>query len=58
MFNVEGIGCVMRECNEEVRLGMTSDASWSRVMGRSLVEGRTKDEWSLRDGGMMESIPK
>lgn len=52
MLRVEGIGCVMRECREEVRLGMTSEASWSRVMGRSLVEGRTKEEWSLREGAM------
>lgn len=53
-FRVDGIGWVIRECNDEVRLGITRELStWSLVTGRSLVEGRTKDEWSLSEGAMM-----
>lgn len=33
----------MRECSDEVRLGMTSELSWSRVWGRSRVDGRAKE---------------
>jgi hypothetical protein len=45
MFKVEGIGWVMRECSDDVRLGTTSEFSPSpRVVGRSRVDGRTKDE--------------
>lgn len=58
MFRVEGIGCVMRECKDDVRLGMTSELSpWSpRVTGRSRVEGRTNDGWSLNEGAIVISI--
>ena len=44
MFKVEGMGWVMRECRDEVLLGMTREVSWSRVGGLSRVIGRTKDE--------------
>lgn len=48
------MGWVMRECRDDVRLGTTSEFSPSpRVVGRSLVDGRTKDAWSRRDGPMM-----
>lgn len=51
--SVEGIGWVMRECSDEVRLGMVSEGSpWSVVPGRSRVDGRMKDGWSLRVGDM------
>lgn len=53
MFNVEGIGCVMREWRDDVRLGITSELSWSLVEGRSRVDGRTKEEWSLNEGAMV-----
>lgn len=50
---MEGIGWVMRECSDEVRLGMVSEGSpWSVVPGRSRVDGRMKDGWSLRVGDM------
>lgn len=54
-FRVEGIGWVMRECRDDVRLGMTRLLSpWSRVLGRpSPVRGRVKDEWAVRDGAMV-----
>lgn len=52
-FNVEGIGWVIRECKDEVRLGITRELSaWSLVTGRSRVDGRTKDEWSLSEGAI------
>ena len=43
MLSVDGIGWVMREWSEEVRLGMMRDESiWSLVAGRlSRVDGRT-----------------
>jgi hypothetical protein len=51
MLRVDGMGWVMRECSDDVRLGTTSEFSPSpRVVGRSRVDGRTKDEWSLKDG--------
>jgi hypothetical protein len=44
----------MRECSDEVRLGMTSEVStWSLVPGLSRVAGRTKWEWSLKDGPIL-----
>ena len=47
----------MRECREEVLLGMIRLVSvWSRVPGRpsrSLVRGRTNEEWLLSDGPMI-----
>jgi hypothetical protein len=47
----------MRECREDVLLGMIRLVSpWSRVPGRpsrSLVRGRTKEEWLLSDGPMI-----
>lgn len=57
-LRVEGIGCVIRECSDEVRLGTTSEFSPSpRVVGRSRVDGRTKDEWSRRDGPIVAVVP-
>src|SRR3954470_15358214 len=57
MFRVDGMGWVMRECSEEVLLGTIKFWSfWSRVPGRasrSLVRGRTKEEWLLSDGLMV-----
>ncbi len=51
------MGCVMRECREEVRLGITRDWSfWSRVPGRpsrSPVRGRTKEVCVLREGAIV-----
>lgn len=52
MFNVEGIGCVIRECSEDVRLGIVSDSACSRVAGRSLVVGRTNEARSRSEGAM------
>jgi CO dehydrogenase/acetyl-CoA synthase beta subunit len=46
MLRVDGIGWVMREWRDEVRLGMIRLASASRVTGRasrSLVRGRVKE---------------
>lgn len=54
--NVDGMGWVIREWREEVRLGMTRELSWSRVAGRSLVGGRTKEECSLRDGPILKEL--
>lgn len=57
MFRVEGIGCVIREWSEDVRLGMMRLLSpWSRVLGRasrSPVRGLVKDEWALREGAIV-----
>ncbi len=57
MFKVEGIGCVIRECREDVLLGITRFWSpWSRVAGRpsrSPVLGRTKEAWLLNEGAMI-----
>lgn len=54
-LSVEGIGWVMREWREEVRLGMMRLLSpWSRVLGRSLVRGRVNDEWALREGAILK----
>lgn len=55
---VDGMGCVMREWRDEVRLGMMRllSAAWSRVPGRpsrSPVRGRWNDEWVLRDGAIL-----
>lgn len=51
------MGWVMRECSEEVRLGITRDWSvWSRVPGRpsrSPVRGRTKEVCVLREGAIV-----
>lgn len=53
---VDGIGWVMRECREDVLLGMTRE--WSicspveGLLARSLVEGRINDEW-LRSEGIL-----
>lgn len=49
------MGCVMRECREDVRLGIMRECSpWSVVAGLSdclsRVRGRTKDVWSRREG--------
>lgn len=56
MFNVEGMGCVIRECSEEVRLGMIRLLSaWSRVPGRpsrSPVRGRTNEACVLSEGAI------
>ena len=53
MVRVDGIGCVMREWRDEVLLGMINELSaWSRVEGRSRVDGRMKMEWSLMEGAM------
>ena len=55
MLRVEGIGWVMREWRDDVRLGMTRLLSpWSRVPGRpSPVRGRVKDEWAVREGAIV-----
>ena len=57
MFNVDGIGCVIRECREDVLLGMIKFWSvWSRVPGRpsrSPVLGRTNDEWLFNEGPIL-----
>ena len=51
-LSCDGIGWVMREWSDEVRLGITSELSpW--VGGRSRVEGRTNTEWSRSDGPML-----
>lgn len=52
MFKVDGIGCVIRECSEDVRLGIVRDSACSRVAGRSLVVGRTKEARSRNEGAM------
>lgn len=55
-LSVEGIGCVMREWRDEVRLGIIKLLScWSRVPGRSPfpVRGRWNDEWVFRDGAIL-----
>jgi hypothetical protein len=46
MLSVEGIGWVMRECSDDVRLGIIKSA-WSRVGGRSLVRGRKLKEGAI-----------
>lgn len=57
-LSVEGMGWVMRECSDEVRLGMSMvsfAALWSRVLGRasrSPVLGRVKEGWVVSEGGM------
>jgi hypothetical protein len=58
MFSVEGIGWVIRECREDVRLGMTSECStfWSLVEGLSRVTGRTKAEWSRSEGLIVDTL--
>jgi hypothetical protein len=57
MFSVDGIGCVIRECREDVLLGMIKFWSvWSRVPGRpsrSPVLGRTNDEWLFNEGPIL-----
>lgn len=57
----EGIGCVILECSEEVRLGMKRLLSaWSRVTGRasrSLVRGRVKEACAVSEGAMF-AVPK
>jgi hypothetical protein len=63
MLRVEGIGCVMRECSEEVRLGISRfwSGPWSRVLGlpsRSLVRGRVKEEWVFNEGGIMAVVKR
>jgi hypothetical protein len=61
MWRVDGIGCVMREWRDDVRLGMMRLLSASRVTGRasrSLVLGRVKEACGLREGGMLTySVP-
>jgi hypothetical protein len=55
MLRVDGIGCVMREWRDEVRLGMMRLLSASRVTGRvsrSPVRGRVNEAWVLSEGGM------
>lgn len=47
MFSVVGRGCVILECREEVRLGMTKLSTWSRVGGRSPVRGRRLSEGAM-----------
>lgn len=48
---------MMRECSDEVRLGMMRFWSlWSRVTGRasrSLVRGLVKEVWVVREGAMV-----
>lgn len=54
-IKVEGIGCVMREWREDVRLGtIPTSTCWSRVPGRvfSRVAGLTKELWSRSEGAM------
>jgi hypothetical protein len=57
MLSCEGIGCVIRECREDVLLGMIKLLSpWSRVTGRasrSLVRGRVKDDRVVREGAIL-----
>jgi hypothetical protein len=43
----------MRECNEDVRLGMTR-SSWSRLAGREALERGLE----LRDFSMAESVDR
>ena len=54
---LDGINCVILEWSEEVRLGMTkAESARSRVAGRtsrSLVRGRTKEEWLFNEGAML-----
>ena len=55
-MRVDGIGCVMREWRDDVRLGMMRLLSASRVTGRasrSLVLGRVNEACALREGGML-----
>lgn len=56
-FSVDGIGWVIREWRDEVRLGMIRLVSpWSRVPGRasrSLVRGREKEGCVLNDGAIV-----
>ena len=47
MFSVVGRGCVILECREDVRLGMTRFSAWSRVGGRSPVRGRRLSEGAM-----------
>ena len=47
MFNVVGRGCVILECRDDVRLGMTRFSAWSRVGGRSPVRGRRLSEGAI-----------
>ena len=61
--SVEGIGCVILEWRDEVRLGMIKALSpWSRVSlvlgrpSRSPVRGLVKEEWALREGGMLTLV--
>lgn len=55
-FRVEGMGCVILEWRDEVRLGiMRLLSAWSRVAGRSLVRGRVKEVCAVREGAMFAS---
>src|SRR5215469_8329791 len=47
MLSVVGRGCVILECREDVRLGMTRFSAWSRVGGRSPVRGRRLSEGAM-----------
>ena len=47
MFSVVGRGCVILECRDDVRLGMTRFSAWSRVGGRSPVRGRRLSEGAM-----------
>ena len=51
------MGWVILEWREEVRLGMARECSpWSRVAGLSRVAGRTKMEWSRREGPIVAEV--
>ena len=60
MFRVDGMGWVIREWRDEVRLGMMRLVSpWSRVLGRasrSLVRGREKEACVLNEGAIVSSV--
>lgn len=47
MFKVEGSGCVILECSEEVLLGMMRLLSPWLVDGRSPVRGRRLNEGAM-----------
>ena len=51
------MGWVILEWREEVRLGIARGCSpWSRVAGLSRVAGRTKMEWSRREGPIVAEV--
>lgn len=59
MLSVDGMGCVIREWREEVRLGIMRECSpWSRVVGLSRSPFRVRgrgEKVSLSEGPMLKN---